>query len=509
MLITNNNSTRTQAVCTTAEIKPCLSPTVPADSDTNTPHSESVVSELARRLSTAALQAQIRDTTFDPQALGQKAAQIIGELSSARGSADSGSFKGMPRDQLALITYDESGTFSLAERASARLETAEQEQLWRQSATTRALSEYNTTGKMAGFFHEAQTHFNSLPVIEQTQYPSGYASDLQSKVAPGSSKILIADSPVTSPVEIIRGLLPEVTFAKSSPPDDPAAVPRSSQADLPGTKASSTADRGRQLMVSRLFGSYEPPVVDTTNGIKCSDLARVNYEFLTKQDRQLLSEIYAYVEDKNVDMEYVDLLALDIGGYRLFGNGRFLSGFNGGSYNHQGWQVTVSFTEKDAAAASRVLNGAAINSTRFDQGFLRHILNPTYALGKLGDFDFMEHLLTKFSAEADTAVPLGSQFSKHVPKKIGEGYVMTTSTTVRIEIPEPDFVTENGVRRLTEKGRALGLTLDEDSGEAVRPHLELVRAKQGLEILRQWHGNERLPGVPGWLGSLWDRLAKE
>jgi hypothetical protein len=53
------------------------------------------------------------------------------------------------------------------------------------------------------------------------------------------------------------------------------------------------------------------------------------------------------------------------------------------------------------------------------------------------------------------------------------------------------------------------LTLDEDSREAVGPNLELVRAKKGLEILRQWHGNERHPGVPGWLGSLWDRLAKE
>ena len=509
MLIINNNSTKAQAVCTPAEIKPCPSPTAPADSGANTTHSESVVSELARRLSTAALQAQIRDTTFDPQALGQKAAQIISELSSALGSADSGSFKGMPRDQLGLITYDESGTFSLAERASARLETAEQEQLWRQSATTRALSEYNSTGKTNGFFSEALSHFKSLPAIEQAQYPSAYAAVLQSKVAAGSNKTLIADSPVTSPMEIVRGFLPEVAFLKSSPPEEPTAVPRPSQADLPVTKASTTADRGRQLMVSRLFGSYEPPVVDTTNGIKCSDLARVDYEFLTKQDRQLLSEIYAYVQDKDVDMTFVDFMAWDLGGYRLFGNGRFLSGFNGGSYNLQGWQVTVSFTEKDAAVASRVLNGSAINSTRLDQGFLRHILNPTYALGKSVDFGFMEHLVTEFSAEADTAVPLGSQFSNHIPKKMGEGYVITTSTTVRKQMPEPDFITENGVRRLTEKGRALGLTLDEDSGGAVGPNLELVRAKKGLEILRQWHGNERHPSVPGWLGSLWDRLAKE
>jgi hypothetical protein len=441
MLITNNHSTKAQAVHTPAEIKPCPSETVPADSATHTTHSESVVSDLALRLSAAALRAQIRDMTFDPQALGQKAAQIIGELSSANGGADGRLFKGMPRDQLALITYDESGTFTLAERTSARQETADQELLWRQTGMTLALSEYNATGKTTVFLNEALTHFKSLPLIEQVQYPSGYAADLQSKVAGGSSKDLAADPQLTTPMEIVRGILPEVAFAKSSLPDEPAAVPRSSQTDLAITKASSTADRGRQLMVSRLFGSYEPPVVDTTNGIKCSDLARVNYEFLTKQDRQLLSEIYAYVQDKDVDMTFVDFMAWDLGGYRLFGNGRFLSGFNGGSYNLQGWQVTVSFTETDAAIASRMLGSAAMNSTRFDQGFLRHILNPTYALGKSVDFGFMEHLVTEFSAEADTAVPLGSQFSNHIPKKMGEGYVMTTSTTVRKQMPEPDFIT--------------------------------------------------------------------
>ncbi len=364
---------------------------------------------------------------------------------------------------------------------------------------------------MNRFFSEALIHFKSLPLIEQSQYPSGYAADLQSKVDLGLNKNSLAGSQVKSPMEIVHGVLAQVAFAQlSKKPDEPAAIPRSSQADLSITKASSTADRGRQLMVSRLFGSYEPPVADTTNGIKCSDLARVNYEFLTKQDRQLLSEIYTYVQDKDVDLTFVDFLASDLGGYRLLGNGRFTGGFNTGNYDLQGWQMTVSFTDADAAIASRMLGGAAMNSTRFDQGFLRYMLNPSLsALGKLVDFGFMEHLVTKFSAEADTAAPLGTQFSNHVPKKIGEGYVMTTSTTVRKQMPAPDFITESGVRRLTEKGRALGLTLDEDPGEAVRPHIELVRAKQGLEILRQWHGNERHPGMPGWLGSLWDRLAKE
>jgi len=114
--------------------------------------------------------------------------------------------------------------------------------------------------------------------------------------------------------------------------------------------------------------------------------------------------------------------------------------------------------------------------------------------------------VSRFSAEAHTATSLDNQFSTYVWNKTN--YVITASSTVRLQRAEPDFITENGVRRLTEKGRALGYTLEEFTGEAVRPHLELVRAQSGLEILRQWSGNERHPGVSGQLVSLWEWLGK-
>ena len=490
MVIINshNNSLSNQPVATRAVGNPQASVSANAEEKpvSQTPCNSSV-SLLARQLGAAAAQAQIRDAALDPRSLGQKASQVLSGLSGSVGGVDDRSFEGMPRDQLALITYAEHGEFTVEERVSAWQETARQEQLWRQSAAPRALDEYNSTGKMTGFLGEALAHFKSLPVIEQAQYPTGYADDLLGKIALDSSDTPITQLRAASPMEIVRGLLPETAF----------------------THESTTGARGRQIMLDRLYGGREPPVMDSTGGLTFTHLCHSSDDFLTKNDRQLLSDIYAYVQDKDVDMAYVDRIAWNIGHYRQFGNGRFLGGFNGNSYDLQGWQKTISFTEQDAAIASRVLNGSAINSTRFDQGFLRHILDPNFgAINNSGYFGFMEHVVTKFSAESHTVDSLENQFATYVHKPREEYYVMTTSSTVRLHLPEPDFITENGVRRLTEKGRALGYTLEEFTGEAVRPHLELVRAKSGLEILRQWSGNERHPGMSGRLVSLWEWLGK-
>ncbi len=129
MVIVNNQSlaVRVQVAVPPLETKPPASASAVTDSSDTNPDTQ--VSNLARQLSAAAVRAQDRDATLDPQALSQKATQALSELSSS--TADSQAFKGMPRDQLALITYDEGGEFPNGERASAKQEAAEQEQLWR------------------------------------------------------------------------------------------------------------------------------------------------------------------------------------------------------------------------------------------------------------------------------------------------------------------------------------------------------------------------------------------
>lgn len=47
-------------------------------------------------------------------------------------------FKGMSRDQLALIAYDESGTFTVNERRAARNESGHQESIWRKNIVAKA-----------------------------------------------------------------------------------------------------------------------------------------------------------------------------------------------------------------------------------------------------------------------------------------------------------------------------------------------------------------------------------
>lgn len=512
MLIINNNSVRAQGVISTVDSRPLSTATVVADEmDTGQVSAHSSVSVLARQLSAAAMRAQTRDASLDVQALGQKASQVLGELLGDPHQAQQTNipispFQGMPRDQLALIAYDEGGDFPVAERVAALQELSSQEQLWRQTATQHALLEYDATGKMTGFFNEALTHFKSLAPIEQSQYPVSYAVDLQQKLELYSgSKMSLREMGAANPLEVIQQSLPELAFTQASKLSELPKFAPPSQVDVAATQANKV---GRQLMVERLFGVREPAIADASKGLKFGDLSRSDREYLTEKDRELLSEIYAYAQSEDVDMEYVDGVARSLGYYRMFGH--FNSDFNKHMYDIEGWKLTIAFPEEDAAVASRILNGSALNSTRFDPGFLRYALTPTSgAQGNFGYFEFMEHVVTKFSAESDTAVPVESKFSSYVPKPREEYYVMTTSSTVRMAHFDPDVISENGVWRLTEKGRALGIELEEGSGKAARNHLELVRSKTGLEILHQWSGSDLHPREAGWLGSLWDRLGEK
>jgi hypothetical protein len=507
---------RIQPVTTTAGGKPQVP--VPEDAEENQPSqspSHSAVSTLARQLGAAAARAQVRDASHDLQALAQKASQVLGELSSRAHQSeqqnDGAGFQGMPRDQLALIIYDDSGEFTVKERVSAWQQASDQEQRWRQHVTHNALNEYDTSGKMTGFFNQALGHFKSLPLIEQAQYPREYVVDLQRNMDLDLKHRTPAQGwPVLSPLEIVQKSLPEPEFNRLSSSSEPSTIARAPQTETSVIKNNSDVDdRGRQLMLTRLFGGREPPARNGADGMKLENIACGGLEFLTKQDCALLADIYAYVQDKDVDLDYLDNIAIDLGHYRRHDNGRTMANFNDGhGYDSQGWQLSVAFTERDAATASRLLNGSAINTTRLDEGFLRYTLDPGHgALGCSGDFDFLEHIVTRFSAEPHTATPLGRQFSTYVP--IDDNYVMTASTSVRISLPDPDFITENGVTRLTERGRARGIKLEEVNDKAVRPHLELARAKAGLEIFRQWRDGDRHLGAPGWLGSLWERLEKQ
>lgn len=200
-----------------AASNPSLPATSVGQTETDLPatdtDSTSSVSAMARQLSQAATRAESRDADLTFTALGRKAseqldritgnayyankaqhdaevpstndAQLLARARQATNftnGAASNPFKGMSRDQLVLITYDDSDSFTINEKRAALEESDRQEQVWRQQVVAKAMDEYNRTGKLTEFFTEVLEHYKGLPAIEQAQYPEDYASKLQDMI---------------------------------------------------------------------------------------------------------------------------------------------------------------------------------------------------------------------------------------------------------------------------------------------------------------------------------------
>lgn len=270
----------------------------------------------------------------------------------------------------------------------------------------------------------------------------------------------------------------------------------------------STNDRGRQLLLNQLYGGREPVLISGALGMRLENMGRSSYEFLTPQDLELLSDVYSYAQDQGVDLTYVDHIAADIGGYRRHKDGKGMISFNtGNNYDIRGWQVTVDFNERDGAIASRVRNGTAISSTRFDQGFLRYVLDPGFgALSHVGDFSLLEHLVNRFSAEPYTAI-IDERFGTYIPPDMGSHHVIKTSTEVWMPPCRPNVTCENGVWRVTEKGRALGIVLESETRD--RLPVELIKMNDSLMVFREWNETDIKSVRQGRLASLWEVLREQ
>ncbi|WP_300759702.1 hypothetical protein [Janthinobacterium sp.] len=143
----------------------------------------------------ARLNANIRDINYPLDAAHKEAAAQQApqpnDAASARSAAaatafidgrGANPFAGLSREQLAAITHDDSGTFTINERRAAYTQAYDEEQAWRTQVVAQAMHEYDTTGKMTDFFKSVLSHFEGLPKLEQALYPEDYASDLQDKI---------------------------------------------------------------------------------------------------------------------------------------------------------------------------------------------------------------------------------------------------------------------------------------------------------------------------------------
>ena len=172
------------------------------------------LSVLSAQLSDSAAQAAARDSSLSSKALGAKASELLSKIAgdgyfANKAASDAevpdtedlgllaraqnatqfvnGSgknpFSGMSREQLSLISYDDSGRFTVNERRAAWIESSDQEFAWRQKVVANSIAEYNGTGKLTTFFTAALEHFKDLSPIEQAQYPDSYKTKLQDWIA--------------------------------------------------------------------------------------------------------------------------------------------------------------------------------------------------------------------------------------------------------------------------------------------------------------------------------------
>ena len=174
----------------------------------------SSLSSLSRQLSESAVRAAARDSSLSRKELGEKASELLSKISGdgyfANKKANDAEvpdtqdpvllaraenatqfvngngknpFASMSSDQLSLIIYDDSGSFTTNERRAALSESSDREYAWQQKVVANAMAEYNGTGKLTKFFTAALEHYKDLPAIEQAQYPNSYEAKLQGWIA--------------------------------------------------------------------------------------------------------------------------------------------------------------------------------------------------------------------------------------------------------------------------------------------------------------------------------------
>lgn len=211
---------------------------------------------------------------------------------------------------------------------------------------------------------------------------------------------------------------------------------------------------GKGLMLSRLFGDTEanPPVLTQ---LTSTTMAMPSVDFLTNDDRDMLSELYAQAQQQGTDLQYVDDLAHDLGDYRMFG-GVEGNVNNGGMYDMSGHAQTFHFTDTDAATATGILTGQGIANTALDPGFLRYELDPGFSFGHRTNFGFLQEVVNKFGQGAvDAGQSFDNKFSAYSPQG-NNNFIVETSSEVVLPTEEPDFRSVDGVFSITETGEKHG-----------------------------------------------------
>ena len=91
-------------------------------------------------------------------------------------------FSGMPRDQLELIIYDDSGNFTINERRAALFESSNQESAWRKRVVDDYFFNKDVPGKAAEFQKNILDHYRGLPLVARSEAPDDYEAILEKRI---------------------------------------------------------------------------------------------------------------------------------------------------------------------------------------------------------------------------------------------------------------------------------------------------------------------------------------
>ena len=192
----------------------------PVDKAATTATDKATFSTLAAQLNESAARAQKRDAVMTHTELGQYGRNRINEFLIEGRTVNSGTramevpktndpelldrareasafvtrtlagdknakspFENLSREQLNLIAFDDSASFTLNERRAAWQGVQKMDEDWRNVAINEGVIEQARTGKATRFYNDALSYLKSLPAIERAvSYPKGAEAILEARI---------------------------------------------------------------------------------------------------------------------------------------------------------------------------------------------------------------------------------------------------------------------------------------------------------------------------------------
>lgn len=277
-------------------------------------------------------------------------------------------------------------------------------------------------------------------------------------------------------MEISSNLL-TTTQDYNAPAVKPAVTPTAN--DVTGAaaatktvKTDSVSLSGEAIMLSRLYGSEQAVPATPFVGKTQSTDGENPVMWLTADDRNALSDMYAYSQQGGADLRYVDMVAFQLAYYRQTAGVNVVNWNDSPQYDKDGHRLTFVFSNKDAASAKAIKSNSG--NTGLDQGFLDYILDPGFGQNHVINFQFLEKYATRAS-NAGGAQSLAGEFGTFSVKQEQHS---TASKDVEFRQEEPDTINDNGVFTLTAKGVKDGFVMVNDQPVKM-DKMNSIRLKDG------------------------------